>query len=45
METKGIFRFEIIINVLVIYFRFMNTYVIGLGPLEVCLPLQRGDKL
>ena len=48
MGTKGFFQFEIILNVLVRPYLFplhLNTYVMGLRPVEIFKFLQCGDRL
>ena len=45
-RPKGFNQFEIIMNVLVSFFPIhLNTYVMGLRPLEIFLLLQCGDRL
>ena len=41
-EAKGFFQFEIIINAF-LFLIHLNTYVMGLRPLEIFLFLQCGD--
>ena len=44
-EANVFFQFEIIINVLVSFPIHLNTYVMGLRPLQIFSLLQRGDRL
>ena len=42
METQGFFQFKIVKKLFLIH---LNTYVMGLRPLEIFLLLQCGDRL